>query len=90
MKGLSGSVEDGRSARAATARRMSLSFTSEDGDDLPCTILKADIHMGKGRAISFVGIQDDFREILHRNPFMFSGQPCLEFLEAISVQPRKI
>ena len=34
MKGLSGSVKDGRSATAATARRMSLSFTSEDGDDL--------------------------------------------------------
>ena len=33
MKGLSGSVEDGRCAIAATARQMSLSFTSQDGDD---------------------------------------------------------
>ena len=33
MKGLSGNVEDGRSAIAATARRMSLSLTSQDGDD---------------------------------------------------------
>ena len=39
----------------------------------PCTILKTGIHTvcGKERAISCVGIQDDFweREILHRNPF---------------------
>ena len=33
MKGLSGSVGDGRFARAATARKMSLSLISYEGDD---------------------------------------------------------